>query len=174
MGQRIIAGLLLVTLAPLVALIALIVRACDGSPVLFAQERQGTGRRPFTIWKIRTMSEGEVTRCGALLRRTGLDEVPQLVNVLRGEMRFVGPRPLTSADIERLGWDGAEHDLRWNVPPGLTGYAQLAPVCDREISRALDNDYARDRSLGLDLRILGASVLAVFVGRDRAKRVFWR
>jgi lipopolysaccharide/colanic/teichoic acid biosynthesis glycosyltransferase len=174
MTHRIIAGLLLVASAPLLVLLALVIRVCDGAPVLFRQERQGIGRAPFTIWKLRTMTDGQVTRCGRLLRRSGLDELPQLVNVVRGEMRFVGPRPLTSADVERLGWDDAAHDGRWTVAPGLTGYAQLAPVCDRDLSRSLDDDYARNRTLALDLRILSASALAVVVGRDRAKRVFWR
>ncbi len=174
MGHRIVAALLLVALAPLIALLALVIRVCDGSPALFPQERLGLGRRPFTIWKLRTMADGEVTRCGGVLRRSGLDELPQLLNVARGEMRFVGPRPLTAADVARLEWDGPERDARWRVAPGLTGYAQLAPVCDRDVSWSLDDDYARKRSLSLDARILGASALGIIIGRARAKQVFWR
>jgi lipopolysaccharide/colanic/teichoic acid biosynthesis glycosyltransferase len=174
MGHRIVAALLLAALSPLIALLVLVIRVCDGAPVLFAQERLGLGRRPFTIWKLRTMTDGQITRCGAVLRRSGLDELPQLVNVARGEMRFVGPRPLTSADVARLEWDGPDRDVRWQVPPGLTGYAQLAPVCDRDLSWSLDDDYARNRTLGLDARILGASALGIVLGRARAKQVFWR
>jgi lipopolysaccharide/colanic/teichoic acid biosynthesis glycosyltransferase len=123
---------------------------------------------------VSSVADGKVTRCGAVLRRSGLDELPQLVNVARGEMRLVGPRPLTAADVARLEWDGPDRDARWQVPPGLTGYAQLAPVCDRELSWSLDDDYAHKRSLGLDARILGASALGVVLGRARAKQVFWR
>jgi lipopolysaccharide/colanic/teichoic acid biosynthesis glycosyltransferase len=158
---------------PLLGVLAAAVLLCDGKPVLFRQERLGMGRRPITIWKLRTMADGEVTRWGAVLRRSGLDELPQLLNVVRGEMRLVGPRPLTAADVERLGWSDPGYDARWRVPPGLTGYAQLAPVCDREVSWSLDDDYARNRTLALDTRILAVSALGIFVGRARAKQVFW-
>jgi lipopolysaccharide/colanic/teichoic acid biosynthesis glycosyltransferase len=75
---------------------------------------------------IRTMRDGRVTRVGTALRATGLDEIPQFLNILSGEMSAVGPRPLTEADVRRLGWTGAEFDFRWEQKPGLTGLAQIA------------------------------------------------
>ena len=169
---RVLAAALVVATLPIVAALALLV-VLDGQPALFRQERLGVRRRRFTIYKVRTMRDGRVTPLGRLLRRTGLDELPQLVNIARGEMRFIGPRPLTSDDVSRLGWDGPEYDGRWAVPPGLTGYAQFAPVCDRSVSWSLDDHYARHRSIGLDLKIVAASVLALALGKQRAKGWLW-
>lgn len=173
MIHRLLAMLLLIALAPVLLVLSGLVLVCDGRPVLFRQTRLGIGRAPFQISKFRTMSGAQVTRLGALLRRTGLDEVPQLANIARGEMRFIGPRPLTAADVQRLAWDSPAHDGRWLVPPGLTGYAQFAPVCDRRISWELDDHYARNRSPALDLRIVAASCAVLVVGKQRAKGWFW-
>lgn len=169
MGQRIVAALLLVACSPLFVLTALLVLLLDGRPVLFRQLRLGRDKQPFEILKLRTMTDGEVTRLGRLLRGTGLDEAPQLVNIARGDMRFIGPRPLTSYDVERLGWGGPDRASRWGVRPGLTGYAQFAPVCDKELSWDLDDRYARERDLALDLRILVGSVGALVLGKQRVK-----
>jgi lipopolysaccharide/colanic/teichoic acid biosynthesis glycosyltransferase len=172
MIQRTLALVLAVLVAPLVAVLALLVRL-DGGPALFRQTRLGAGRAPFTIHKLRTMRDGAVTPVGRVLRRTGLDELPQLVDIARGRMRFIGPRPLTEADVARLEWDGAERDERWQVPPGLTGYAQFAPVCDRAVSWSLDEFYVRHRSAALDLKITAASCAALVLGKQRAKGWFW-
>src|SRR5690606_33802503 len=91
-------------LAPLMLLIALAIRFDDGGPVLFIQRRVGEGKRPFRIFKFRTMRDERVTCVGRWLRQTGLDELPQLFNMLRGDMSLIGPRPLTGADVRRLGW----------------------------------------------------------------------
>src|SRR5688572_9105243 len=105
----------LVVAAPVLGLAALLIRLCDGAPVLFRQQRLGVARRPFQLVKLRTMSNSRVTRLGRVLRELGIDELPQLVNVLRGEMSLVGPRPLTVEDVNRLGWGGARFDARWSV-----------------------------------------------------------
>lgn len=174
MSQRVIAGVLLVVISPLLLVLCLLIMLADGRPVLFRQQRLGRGRRPFEILKLKTMVAGEVTRLGRLLRRCGLDELPQLVNIACGDMRFIGPRPLTDGDVLRLGWDGAAYDSRWLVPPGLTGLAQLAPTCHRRVSWFLDDHYARHRSALLDAKVVGASLLVVVVGKDRAKALVWR
>lgn len=174
MGQRLAAALLLLFLSPLLAVVAALVRLADGGPVLFRQERLGRGKVPFEILKIRTMDAGRVSPLGGVLRRTGLDELPQLVNIARGDMRFIGPRPLTTYDVQRLGWHGAQHATRWAVRPGLTGYAQFAPVCDKDLSWALDDLYARERSLGLDLKITVASGAALLLGKQRVKGWMFR
>src|SRR5256885_6974866 len=115
----------LVLFAPATAVISAAVLLDDGWPVFFRQERIGYRRRPFQILKFRSMRGGRVTRVGRLLRATGLDELPQFVNILRGDMSAVGPRPLTAADIARYGWDAPGFNFRWTVRPGLTGLAQL-------------------------------------------------
>lgn len=172
MAQRLMAAALLLMAAPLLVVLAVLVRL-DGGPVLFRQTRLGVGRRPFTIHKLRTMREGQVTRIGRFLRGTGLDELPQLADIALGRMRFIGPRPLTEADVMRLEWGSPAYDGRWLVAPGLTGFAQLAPVCDRAVSWSLDDFYARHRSARLDLRITAASCLALVAGKERAKGWFW-
>src|SRR5262245_53299317 len=95
----------LAVFVPVMAGIAVAILMDDGWPVLFRQERIGLRRRPFQIRKFRTMRDGTVTRVGRVLRGTGLDEIPQLVNILRGDMSAVGPRPLTASDLVRFGWD---------------------------------------------------------------------
>ncbi len=157
---------------PALLLTAALIRFCDGAPVLFRQDRLGRGRRPFRILKLRTMSGGRVTRLGAVLRDLGLDELPQLWNVLAGEMALVGPRPLTGADVARIGWGGERFAARWAVRPGLTGLAQLAPVrrCDARVSWLLDRTYVRRCGVGLDLRILAGSALVPLLGKRRLRR----
>jgi lipopolysaccharide/colanic/teichoic acid biosynthesis glycosyltransferase len=174
MGQRTAATLLLLLISPVLAVVGVMVRVVDGGPVVFRQPRLGLEKVPFEILKFRTMAGGEVTRLGGVLRRTGIDELPQLVNIARGDMRFIGPRPLTTYDVERLGWDTEAFCTRWRVRPGLTGYAQFAPVCDKDLSWALDDRYARERSLWLDLRITLASAVVLVLGKQRVKGWMFR
>ena len=90
---------------PFMILIAVCIFLEDRGPILFLQERIGLREIPFLIYKFRTMRDGKVTRVGRILRRTGLDELAQLFNILLGDMNIVGPRPLTKFDIDRLGWN---------------------------------------------------------------------
>ena len=115
----------LAAFGPVMAVIAVAILIEDGRPILFRQERLGRGRRAFTIVKFRSMRGERVTRVGRIVRATGLDELPQFLNILRGEMSAVGPRPLTDADVRRLGWRAPRFDFRWRVRPGLTGLAQV-------------------------------------------------
>lgn len=123
------AALLLAALLPVIALVALAVRVALGRPVLFRQARAGRGGAPFTVLKFRTLRPGpgddaaRMTRLGRRLRATALDEVPQLVNVLRGEMSLVGPRPLP---VAYLALYSPRQRLRLAVRPGLAGLAQAA------------------------------------------------
>jgi lipopolysaccharide/colanic/teichoic acid biosynthesis glycosyltransferase len=160
----------LVVFAPVLALAAIAIRLDDGGPVLFRQERFGHGRRRFSIVKFRSMRDGRVTRVGRVLRATGLDEIPQFVNILRGEMSAVGPRPLTPADVDRLGWWGADADFRWTVKPGLTGLAQL--MCARSVpeSLALDRLYCLRWDPALDCRLIAISFAVNVFGKSRVRR----
>lgn len=146
------------------------IRLLDGAPVLFVQERVGRGRRPFRIYKLRTMRDGAVTSVGRVLRATGLDELPQLWNVMRGDMSLVGPRPLTRGDVERLGWDRPRYDQRFAVRPGMTGPAQLqlSRHCDARISWTCDRHYVERATLATDVQILAASALYMMVGKRLA------
>lgn len=160
-----IAGPALVLLTPLMLLVALAVRLGMGRPVLFRQVRPGRGAVPFALFKFRTMSEAldaegnplpdgaRLTRLGRFLRRTSLDELPQLVNVLRGDMSLVGPRPLL---MEYLPHYTPEQARRHDVPPGITGWAQIhgRNATTWEARLAYDVWYVDHRSLALDLQIL--------------------
>jgi lipopolysaccharide/colanic/teichoic acid biosynthesis glycosyltransferase len=156
---------LLVSSLPMAAL-AVAIRLTMGSPVLFRQVRPGLGGEPFTILKFRTMRDGDepdaerITRLGRFLRETSLDELPELLNVLRGDMSLVGPRPLLVAYLDRYT---PEQARRHEVRPGLTGLAQVSGrnATTWEQRFALDVEYVDTRSLALDLRIIGRTVRAV-------------
>lgn len=163
----------LVLLVPLLALVALLVRVGLGRPVLFRQIRPGLLGRPFTIYKFRTMNDrrnaaGELlpsvqrlTRFGRLLRGLSLDELPELFNVLKGEMSLVGPRPLMWHYLPRYS---PTEMRRHDVKPGITGWAQVhgrnaLPWSERF---ALDLWYVEHRSVWLDLKILAMTLGLVF------------
>jgi lipopolysaccharide/colanic/teichoic acid biosynthesis glycosyltransferase len=164
--DRLGAGLGLIAALPLVAATALAVWLSLGRPIFIRQRRLGRGGAPFLILKFRTMREGEGTdaerlsRFGRLLRASSLDELPQLWNVLRGDMSLVGPRPLLPQYLDRYT---PEQARRHEVKPGLTGWAQ---VCGRnglswDERLSLDVWYVDHRSMALDLRILARTLPAV-------------
>jgi putative colanic acid biosynthesis UDP-glucose lipid carrier transferase len=178
---------LLVLVAPLLAVLALIVRFDSAGPALFHQTRLGQGGRPFNILKFRSMtvmengetvvqaSQGDcrVTRSGKWLRRTSLDELPQLLNVIRGDMSLVGPRPHARAHDLHYGKLIANYGLRQAVKPGVTGWAQInghrgETATPEAMSRRVEFDiwYAMNGSFLLDLRILLRTPFAVLLGRN--------
>jgi len=157
---------------PLAALSALAVLAVDGAPVLFRQRRAGKGGVPFDVLKLKTMTapdggEPAPTRLGAWLRRLSLDEVPQLLNVLRGEMSLVGPRPLPMAYLPRYS---PEQARRHEVRPGMTGWAQIhgRNALTWEEKFRYDVEYVDRRSLWMDVKILFLTIPAAFSGGDEA------
>jgi lipopolysaccharide/colanic/teichoic acid biosynthesis glycosyltransferase len=166
----------LVVFAPVMALVALAIWCDDGAPVIFRQPRVGRRRRLFTILKFRSMSVrgGQVTRVGRITRATGLDELPQLVNVLRGDMSAVGPRPLTADDVQRLGWTTPAHDFRWRQRPGLTGLAQLSGARVAAASLDLDREYIARRGVALDCWLIALSFAVNAFGKARVRRFLRR
>ena len=161
--------LILLTAPILIIVMALLVLVERASP-LFIQERIGHSKKVFKVYKLRSMLHGEVTSIGRLIRKTGIDELPQLVNILKGDMSFVGPRPLTAYDIERLGWDIPFYAKRWSVRPGLVGLAQLTPVCHKKMSWFYDQLYLKKSSLFLDLKIIIAASIIPIVGKHQVKK----
>lgn len=162
----------LVVSAPLLLLVAVVVRVGLGTPVLFRQARPGLGGRPFVILKFRTMTdvrdeEGRLrpdaerlTRLGRFLRSTSMDEMPELWNVLRGDMSLVGPRPLLMAYLERFT---PEQARRHEVRPGITGWAQVngRNALTWEDKFRLDTWYVDNVAFLLDLRILALTAWRV-------------
>jgi lipopolysaccharide/colanic/teichoic acid biosynthesis glycosyltransferase len=160
----------LVVFAPVMAAVAFAVLIDDGRPLFFRQQRVGFRRRPFSILKIRTMRDGRTTRVGRVLRVTGLDEVPQFVNIVAGEMSAVGPRPLTEIDVRRLGWSSVEFDFRWDVKPGLTGLAQLVGAPCTNDALELDRAYRARWSPLLDCRLIARSFAVNLLGKRRVQQ----
>lgn len=160
---------ILVILSPIMGVIALLVRWRMGTPVFFRQQRPGLDGKPFTIYKFRTMTDARdadghllpdadrLTSVGKFLRKTSLDELPELFNVIRGEMSLVGPRPLLMAYLDRYT---PEQARRHEVRPGITGWAQINGRQTIPFSRRLELDvwYVDHLSLGLDLKILALTI----------------
>jgi lipopolysaccharide/colanic/teichoic acid biosynthesis glycosyltransferase len=179
----------LVLLAPLLGAVALLVKLSSHGPVFFRQERVGRGGRPFELLKFRSMvadaeerkaalaehnqaaagffkiaNDPRITRVGRLLRRTNLDELPQLLNVLRGEMSLVGPRPLIPQEDERVvGW----HRRRLELTPGITGHWQVLGSSRVPLDEmvAIDYLYVANWSLWTDLKLLLRTIPHVLTGR---------
>jgi lipopolysaccharide/colanic/teichoic acid biosynthesis glycosyltransferase len=174
-GDRVGSALGLVLVSPLLALAVAAIRITVGPPVLFQQQRPGLHGRPFVALKLRTMTDARdaeggllsdkdrVTGLGRLLRRCSIDELPQLWNVLRGEMSLVGPRPLLMEYLPRYSQEQMRRHL---VKPGITGLAQVSGrnAMSWEERFRLDVWYVDHHSLWLDLRILALSVLSVVRG----------
>jgi lipopolysaccharide/colanic/teichoic acid biosynthesis glycosyltransferase len=176
--DTVLAAALLAVASPLLALAALAIRLESRGPVFYRQLRVGKDGEPFQLWKLRTMVPGaeamgagiyvvegdpRITRVGRLLRRFSLDELPNLVNVLRGEMAIVGPRPTVQEQVDRYT---DRQRRRLEVKPGITGWAQIngrtsLPWPDRI---ELDVWYVEHRSLRLDLRILARTARMLATG----------
>lgn len=168
--DRSLACAALLLLAPLLMLIAFIILCANGRPIFFCQRRIGHRFTPFTIVKFRTMSNQQVTGLGGFLRQTGLDELPQLWNIVRGDMSWIGPRPLTEQDIERLGWQQAYYRRRWRARPGITGLAQLYGGVGRKVTWLCDRTYVHSISAHTDIKILLVSVLICIFGKRTVRR----
>lgn len=162
----------LLLLSPLLLLAALVIGFDSGFPVFFRQTRIGKNGREFYMYKFRSMvrnapglgphftanNDPRITRAGRWIRRTSIDELPQLINVLRGDMSLVGPRPHVPA--ERSLYTAAEWESRCSVLPGITGLAQISGRSDISFEQqcALDQQYVQENSCWLDIRILWGTV----------------
>lgn len=182
--DRMLAALALVMLAPLLVVVAVAIRLDSRGPVLFRQARTGQNGRVFQILKFRSMTVGaglaqatrndaRVTRVGHWLRRTSIDELPQLWNVLRGDMALVGPRPHATAHDAHYAPQIANYARRYAVKPGLTGWAQInnargeTDTLDKMARRvALDIDYIEGWTLHLDIMILALTPIRLLIARD--------
>ena len=183
-----IAGVGLVLTSPLVGLAALATKLEDRGPILYRQTRVGKDGEDFELLKLRTMVVGaerigkgfavdqgdpRITRTGRLLRRTSIDELPQLWNVLRGDMSVIGPRPTLRYQVEQ--YDDRQR-RRLEVKPGLTGWAQVRGRAALPWSERIELDvwYVDHRSPRLDLQILAKTPLALFRGTYRGATGGWR
>jgi lipopolysaccharide/colanic/teichoic acid biosynthesis glycosyltransferase len=174
----VVASLALAVTAPLLAAAAVMIKLESRGPVFYRQRRVGLRGAPFELWKLRTMVPGaetmgagiyviegdpRITRTGRLLRRLSLDELPNLVNVLRGEMAIVGPRPTVQEQVDRYT---DRQRRRLEVKPGITGWAQVNGRTSLPWPERIELDvwYVEHRSLRLDLRILGRTARMLATG----------
>jgi exopolysaccharide biosynthesis polyprenyl glycosylphosphotransferase len=174
----------LIVALPVMLLVALAVRLDSPGPVFFRQERVGRGGRPFTLWKFRSMctdaeaggarwavaGDPRITRVGRFIRTTRLDELPQLWNVLVGDMSLVGPRPERRMFVDQLKEQCPWYEQRLVIRPGLTGWAQVkapyASTFEESIEKLkLDLYYVKNLSLFLDISILLSTARIVLLGR---------
>lgn len=169
----------LIVLSPVLLAVAVLVRVKLGSPVIFCQERPGKDEKIFRMYKFRTMTEerdgnGELlpdevrlTKFGRLLRSTSLDELPELYNILRGDMSIVGPRPLL---VKYLPLYNGEQRRRHDVRPGLTGLAQVSGDVDMTWERqfVLDVQYTERITLWMDIKIIWMTVRRVIVRKEHS------
>jgi len=189
--DRLVAAAILALIAPLLLAIAILVKCDSTGPALFRQKRYGFNNRLIEVWKFRTMyhemtdasaqqltrrNDPRITRIGAFLRRTSLDELPQFINVLRGDMSVVGPRPhATAAKAGALLYQEAvgQYDARHRVKPGITGWAQIngwrgETDTIEQIRKRVEHDlyYIEHWSIAFDLKIILRTALGGFVGRN--------
>jgi exopolysaccharide biosynthesis polyprenyl glycosylphosphotransferase len=182
-----LAAALLVVTAPLMVLIAIAIKLETPGPVIFSQERVGFRGKKFTVYKFRSMrqdaehltgptwakqNDNRVTRLGAFLRKCRFDELPQIWNVVRGDMSFIGPRPERPYFVDLLKDKIRYYDLRHYVKPGITGWAQVmypygASIEDSYQKLEYDLYYTKNASFGLDLRILLKTIKVVIAGEGR-------
>lgn len=174
--EAIIAVLMLVILSPLMVVVALLIRLESNGPAMFKQQRGGLYGRHFTIYKFRTMEQGRdkkhnmanpfdgdpsITKVGNILRKTSIDELPQLINIIKGDMSFIGPRPTVTDQTDNYN---DYQKQRLMVKPGVTGLAQVSGrnslSWDEKID--IDIDYINRKSMQLDLYILMQTVVKVF------------
>jgi lipopolysaccharide/colanic/teichoic acid biosynthesis glycosyltransferase len=175
----VLAGVALVVSSPLLAAAAIAIRLESRGPALYRQRRVGIGGEPFDLWKLRTMVPGaeemgagiyvlegdpRITRVGRLLRRLSLDELPNLFNVVKGDMSIVGPRPTIQEQVDRYT---DRQRRRLEVKPGITGWAQVNGRTSLPWPERIELDiwYVENRSLRLDLRILARTVRLLVTGQ---------
>lgn len=172
--------LLIVLLSPLLLVIAILIKANSKGPILFKQERVGRNKRLFNIYKFRSMiqnadklgagyymdgdNDPRITRIGKLLRKTSLDELPELLNVLKGEMSFVGPRPTLKYQVDKYN---ENQKRRLEYPPGITGWAQINGRNEIPWSKRIELDvwYIDNYSFWLDIKILFLTLPSVIFSK---------
>lgn len=161
--------------------IAILIKCDSKGPALFKQKRLGKGQKPITVYKFRTMCQGafekggvatsendsRITKVGAILRRTSLDELPQMFNILNGTMAIIGPRPILDFEFEPYK-DNARFCKRYDVLPGMfcTVDLELRATADRETQFEMDAEYADNMSLGIDVKTFFGIISTVVLGKN--------
>lgn len=167
--------------SPILLIVALLIKIDSTGPVIFKQERLGVGGKPFSMYKFRSMvvdaekggvysgkGDARVTRVGKIIRATSIDELPQLVNILKGEMSFIGPRPALTYHPWPIEEYTDEQKRMFDTPPGITGWAQINGRKDVEWNKRIELNvwYVDNVSMLLDLKIFFITIFKVFTNAD--------
>ena len=184
--NKLLATFILLLLLPLLLLLALLVRLTSKGPVFYKQQRLGYFKQPFSIYKFRTMKpnpaepfkaakpgDTRITKLGGFLRKTSLDELPQLINVLKGEMALVGPRPYVPEQNHHYETVFANYHLRYTVLPGMTGWAQVNGLrgyvkSDAAMQERVDADiyYVHNKTFLFDIKIMLRTLIHGFINNQ--------
>lgn len=157
-----------------IIIISLLLSFKEKHSVFYRQDRRGKSNRTFQILKFQTLVDEVPTQTGGVLRKTGLDELPQFLNVLNGDMSIVGPRALTNQDINRLAWNDDYHSVRWALKPGITGFAQIYGGQHRKTSWFWDKYYIKHENIIIDFIIIGVSFLMTVFGKKRIRQIIFQ
>lgn len=180
--DKVFAFLLIIILSPLFIIVSLSIKLDSKGPIIFKQQRLGRNGKPFTIYKFRTMvdnaekmgsgiftskNDNRITRVGKILRKTSIDELPQLINILKGEMSFIGPRPPLVHHPYRYEDYDETQILRFSILPGITGYAQAYARNSIKWPERIKMDvyYYRNFSLWFDLKIFIKTILTIITSK---------
>ena len=164
---------MLVFSVPLI-FISLLLIFREQHPILFKQCRIGKEKKPFEILKFQTLVNKVPTKTGRILRKTGLDKLPQFLNVLKGDMSIVGPRALTLFDIKRLKWNDNYHEIRWKSKPGITGFAQIYGGQHKKTSWFWDIYYIHHYNVIIDFGIIAISFLMNLFGKTKVRQIIFQ
>lgn len=156
-----------------IAILYFLFKYKEPHPFLFKQARIGKNKIPFKVYKIQTMVGGQITPIGKKIRETGIDEIPQFINVLKGDMSIVGPRALAYETMELMGWNDTYHAKRWLVRPGITGFAQMYAKHQSKASYLLDCKYIEKSNVFLDFVLLCITFLINMLGKTRVLKILF-
>ena len=163
---------LLIFIIPILV-VSFLLKSKEKHSIIFKQERIGFKKKGFDILKFQTIVNNVPTQTGKLLRKTGLDELPQFINVLKGDMSIVGPRALTKYDIDRLGWNDEYYDSMWNVKPGITGFAQIYGGQNKKTSWFWNKKYVDTSNVLVDFVLVIVSFGMNIFGKTRIRNLIW-
>ena len=170
--QIIIAFIALFVLSPILLFVCFFIFIIEGESCIFIQDRIWKNKISYKILKVRTMKNNKITITWKLIRKLQIDEIPQLLNIIKWDMNFIWPRPLTICDIQRLWRWTKKHIKRFSIKPWITGLWQFVFECDKNLTLKYNLHYIDHKNIFLDLYISVMTIVSLFIWRQQTKIVF--